>query len=456
MLGRGGDGAGDGSSRGRPRDGSDGPRDGPNGLPDGGIDSGAGHADRPGDLAWLTAETARLLEFAEGSWHPLGGFGRQDARGVVDPSTPVELWITGRMTHCFALGVLLGQPGSHALVEHGLSALRGPLRDATHGGWYPEVGPRGPVRTEKEFYQHSFVVLAAASAVVAGHPDAADLLAEALDVVERHFWSSTEGMVVESWDEAFEHAEPYRGVNATMHGVEAFLAAYDAGAGAVWRDRALAMTERVVRRFAQPNGWRIVEHYDPSWQPLPDFNLEHPNDPFRPYGSTVGHGLEWARLCLHGRAALDGGSSSGTGTGLLDGARALFARAVGDGWAVDGADGFVYTVDWDGVPVVHQRMHWVLAEAIGAAAVLGAETGDGSYGRQAQQWWDYAGRYLVDTELGSWHHELDRHNRPAATVWPGKPDAYHAVQATLMPRIPLRPSVAVAVRDADARSTPDG
>jgi mannose/cellobiose epimerase-like protein (N-acyl-D-glucosamine 2-epimerase family) len=427
-------------------------RGGDGSVHDGPDDGAVGLGDRPGDRGWLTAETSRLLEFAEGSWHPLGGFGRQDERGVLDPSAPIELWITGRMTHCFALGVLLGHPGSHALVEHGLAALRGRLRDATHGGWYPEVGPVGPVRTAKEFYQHSFVVLAAASAVVAGHPDAADLLAEALDVVERRFWEPSEGMVVESWDESFSTAEPYRGVNATMHGVEAFLAAYDATGDTLWRDRALGMTERVVRRFAEPNGWRIVEHFDPSWQPLPDYNRERPNDPFRPYGSTVGHGLEWARLCLHGRATLDGGggpaTGSGAGTGLLDAARALFARAVADGWAADGADGFVYTVDWDGVPVVHQRMHWVLAEAIAATSVLGEVTGDGSYRRRQREWWDYAGRYLVDTELGSWHHELDRHNRPAATVWPGKPDAYHAVQATLLPRIPLRASVAVAVRDA--------
>jgi hypothetical protein len=33
-------------------------------------------------------------------------------------------------------------------------------------------------------------------------------------------------------------------------------------------------------------------------------------------------------------------------------------------------------------------------------------------------------------------------------VWVGKPDAYHAVQATLLPRIPVRASLARGVRDA--------
>jgi sulfoquinovose isomerase len=408
---------------------------------------GAQVGDRPGDIAWLTGETARLLEFAEGSWHPLGGFGRQDDRGVLRPGAPVELWITGRMTHCFALGALLGKPTAVELVEHGFTALRGRLRDDRHGGWYSEVQASGPTRTDKEFYQHAFVVLAAASAEIAGHPRAGELLADALAVVEQRFWSDAEGMVVESWDETFTEAEPYRGVNAVMHGVEAFLAAFDATGERAWRDRALAMTTRVVREFAEPNGWRIAEHFDPEWRPLPDYNRDHANHPFRPYGATVGHGLEWARLCLHLRAALGTDDESAW---LVDASRQLFAVAVRDGWAVDGADGFVYTVDWDGEPVVHQRMHWVLTEAVGAAVTLASVTGAESYRRWCHTWWEYAERYLVDRELGSWHHELDQHNQPSATVWAGKPDAYHAVQATLLPRIPVRASVARAVRDAVA------
>ena len=53
--------------------------------------------------------------------------------------------------------------------------------------------------------------------------------------------------------------------------------------------------------------------------------------------------------------------------------------------------------------------------------------------------------HLIDAERGSWHHQLDRHNRPIATVWPGKPDLYHAFQATLTPQLPLAPSMATAL-----------
>ncbi len=62
-------------------------------------------------------------------------------------------------------------------------------------------------------------------------------------------------------------------------------------------------------------------------------------------------------------------------------------------------------------------------------------------------WWDFAERHLIDRQDGSWHHELDPGNQPAATVWPGKPDVYHALQATLIPRLPLAPGLARALRD---------
>jgi mannose/cellobiose epimerase-like protein (N-acyl-D-glucosamine 2-epimerase family) len=130
---------------------------------------------------------------------------------------------------------------------------------------------------------------------------------------------------------------------------------------------------------------------------------------------------------------------------LLPSSAALFDRAVADGWAVDGADGFVYTTDWDGRPMVRDRMHWVLAEGFAAAEALGQRTGDDRYGQLARTWWAYAERYLIDRAHGSWHHQLNPQNEVIDTVWPGKPDLYHAVQATLIPRLPLAPSLAAAL-----------
>jgi mannose/cellobiose epimerase-like protein (N-acyl-D-glucosamine 2-epimerase family) len=363
----------------------------------------------------LAAESDRLLDFAERARHPAGGFAWLDEAGTPDLARPRELLITARMTHCFALAHLLGRPGAAALADHGIAALEEVFRDRAHGGWLPAED-----QTDKRAYEHVFVVLAASSAVAAGRPADA-LLAEALDVLDTRFWDEDAGALVDVYDRAWTELEPYRGANANMHGVEAMLAVG-------WRERALRVAERLVHR----NRPRINEHFDADWRPLPDYHRDQPAHPFRPFGATVGHWFEWARLCMHLERALGPAAPAW----LREDARELFARGDREGW--DGS-GFVYTVDWDGRPVIRERLHWVLCEAIGAAVALGEDE------RQAR-WWDVAERCFVDRERGSWHHELDPENRPASRIWPGKPDVYHAYQATLLPRLPFSPSLAESAR----------
>jgi sulfoquinovose isomerase len=387
---------------------------------------------------WLAAEAARLLAFARGS-RVDGGFGWLDTGGALEPDRPLQLWITARMTHVFALGDLLGQPGCGPLADHGLHALREQFADREHGGWFPEVGADGP-RGDKDAYPHSFVLLAAASGAMAGREPAAALLDDAARVVEQRFWSEEEGACLESWDGAWTTTEPYRGANANMHMVEAFLAAGDATGDPVWYARALRIAERLIGGFARDHGWRVVEHFDEGWNPLPDYNRDDPRHRFRPFGVTPGHGLEWARLLLDVHASLDGRPGW-----LVDAARGLFDRAMADGW-MDGG-GIAYTTDLDGRPVVTDRLHWVVTEAIGAAATLRAATGAEEYEQWYRRLWDFAALRLLDRERGSWHHELDEALRPSERTWSGKPDVYHAFQATLIPRLPPRPSLAGALRD---------
>ena len=397
-----------------------------------------------GHTRWLESETDRLLEFGRGSALPAGGFARQSDDGTPDTG-PLELWIACRMTHVYAIGHLLGRPGCAPLVEHGVRAITELFADDENGGWFAEVDRTGrPRNTGKQAYPHAFVILAGAAATATGAAGGSDLLAEALAVSEEHFWDESAGMVVEEWDATFTRLDDYRGVNATMHTVEAYLTAADVTGDRLWLDRAVRMIERAVDGFAKANAWRLPEHFDQQWQPLPEYNAEEPADPFRPYGATIGHWFEWARLTLHARAALvaRGGAAPAW---MLDDAVALFDAAVEQGWSVDGAAGFVYTVDWSGRPVVRERMHWVAAEAIGAAATLHAVTGDARYASLYQQWWDYVAAFVVDRTNGSWWHELGPDNQVSRTVWSDKADLYHAVQATLVPRLPLSPMIVPAL-----------
>lgn len=398
----------------------------------------------PGHRDWLAEECRWLLDFGLASPHPLGGSAWLDEKGSPDTTGPVHTWITARMLHVHGLGVMLAAHDAAPVADAMLAGLRGPLRDARHGGWFTAVDVEGRPLDDglKACYAHAFVVLGAATAALAGRPGAEDLLADALAVFQNRFWDEDAGMCVDAWDRSWSAADPYRGLNGTMHGVEAMLAAADAGADPVWRERAARVCERVAD-LGRDHGWRLPEHFDEAWTPLLEFHREVPDDPFKPYGATVGHAFEWARLLLHLEAALDGATSMWSTPAAV----ALFDRAVADGWASDGAPGFVYTTDWDGRPVVRQRMHWVAAEAVAAAAALHRRTGEAAYAALASEWWAYVDAVLIDRELGSWHHELDPRNRPASTVWRGKPDLYHAVQATLLPRLPLAPTIARAVRD---------
>ncbi len=398
----------------------------------------------PAHARWLEGETDRLLDFGRASALPGGGFARQDDAGLPQDG-PLELWIACRMTHVYAIGHLLGRPGSAALVDHGLAALRGVFHDDEHGGWFAEVERDGTPRdTEKAAYPHAFVVLAASSATAAGRPGARELLDEALAVSEQHFWDDEAGLAVEQWDRTFTTLDTYRGVNANMHTVEAYLAAADVTGHRVWLDRALRIVERVVHGFAKDNEWRIPEHFDAGWVADLEYNVDTPAHPFRPYGATIGHWFEWARLTLHARAAVTARGDVAPAW-MLDDAVALFDAGVREGWDVDGAPGFVYTVDWSGRPVVRERMHWVAAEAVAAAATLHAATGEPRFVDLYTQWWEYVGAFLLDREGGSWWHELGTDNAVSRTVWAGKADLYHAVQATLVPRLPLTPVIVPAL-----------
>ncbi|QCB92420.1 AGE family epimerase/isomerase [Cellulomonas shaoxiangyii] len=398
----------------------------------------------PAHHRWLEAEADRLWEFGHASRLPGGGFARLDDRGR-PADGPVELWITCRMTHVYALAHLTGRPGSAALVDHGLAALAGIFHDAENGGWYAEVERDGTPRDDgKAAYPHAFVVLATASATAAGRPGARALLDEALAVQERHFWDDAAGMAVEAWDRTFTDLDTYRGVNANMHTVEAYLTAADVTGDRRWLERAVRVVERVVHGFAAGNDWRIPEHFDDTWTPDLEYNADTPAHPFRPYGATIGHWFEWARLTLHARAALTARGDHPPAW-MLDDAVALFDAGVREGWDVDGAPGFVYTVDWEGRPVVRERMHWVAAEAVAATAALAHATGEQRFDDLYTTWWEYIGTHVLDREGGSWWHELGTDNRVSRTVWAGKADLYHAVQATLVPRLPLAPVLAPAL-----------
>ncbi|MFP3515182.1 AGE family epimerase/isomerase [Pseudomonas sp. SIMBA_077] len=394
-------------------------------------------------LKWLHDQGQTLVDFAKAARVPLG-FASLDRLGKRPNDALADTLTTARMVHSFSLAHIQGLPGCTPLIDHGLLALAGPLRDATHGGWFVSPDAHEGNR-RKDAYLHAFIALAASSAVVAGRLGSAELLAEAVGVLERHFWSEEEGALLESFAEDWSDGELYRGANSNMHGTETFLALADVLDEDLWLDRALRIAERVIHQHAAHSNYLPIEHFDGEWQPLPDYNRDNPADPFRPFGKTPGHGFEWARLLLHLEAARKQRGMP-TPEWLLSDARQLFHNACLYGWQVDGAPGIVYTLDWNHRPLIRERLHWTLAEAAAAATALIQRTGEPQYDEWYQRFWDYIDLHLIDREHGSWHHELGPDNLPSTTIWPGKGDLYHAYQATLLPRLPLAISLASALK----------
>ena len=356
-----------------------------------------------------------------------------------------ETWITCRMCHVYSIGSFLGHEGSEKLVDEALKGLKGELHDEEHGGWFAGRTAEDRIVPNKQCYAHAFVILASCSALLAGWEGAKELLKEALELYDLRFWNEEEGLACDTWNTEFTVLDDYRGINANMHTVEAFLAVADVTGNEIYRKRAGRIIERVIG-WAEENAWRIPEHFTKEWQPDLECNKQQPDDPFKPYGATPGHGIEWARLIVQWALSTYKNTPEAAEK-YINASENLFNRAVADAWNVDGARGIVYTTDWEGKPVVHDRMHWTLAEAINTAAILYHLTQKTKYSDDYAEFMEYLDEEVLDHVNGSWFHQLDQHNHLMGTVWPGKSDIYHALQATLIPYHTPEVSIALAVKE---------
>lgn len=403
-----------------------------------------------------------LLSFGKKFPSPSGASYYLGDDGTPCKERPLETWITSRMAHVYSIGCMLGFEGSGELADAALKGLLDALYDEKNGGWYAGISETFSILPGKQCYAHAFVILAATSLLLAGRDGAKELLDKAVALYDTRFWNEEDGLSCDTWNTEFTVLDDYRGINANMHTVEAFLAAADALGEEKYRVRAGRIIDHVIN-WASENDWRIPEHFSSDWKADMECSKDNPADKFKPYGATPGHGIEWARLIAqwalstfssHSSENEDTNEEKGSKEKQLaeyiDAAVKLYNRAVLDGWNADGRPGIVYTTDWDGNPVIRDRMHWVMAEAVNTSAVLYRVTGDKKYAGDYKVFMEYIDNFLIDKENNSWYHQLDENNEVSDTVWPGKPDIYHAFQATLIPYSDSGLSIAAAVKKNQA------
>lgn len=385
--------------------------------------------DRPFHRKWLLDQAGALIGFHRAALNPAGGFftlgmdGLPMNNGSRGSGTLRELHDTCRMTHCYAAAYLLGHPSGAAMLDHGMRFIRDHHRDPEHGGYFWSVDDAGPVRADKLAYGHAFVLLAAASAGAAGHPDARALYDDIMGVIRTRFW---DGVMTEQYDRAWTPLDTYRGMNSNMHTLEALLAAHDIWPDDETRRMAMAIADLFINRHARAEGWVIPEHYNAGWQ----IDRDYEGDPmFRPAGTTPGHALEWSRLLVH-LWHIDGKKSDW----LPVAAHHLFENAVQYGWSED-RKAFHYTLDWDRKPLRRANYWWPMAEGAAAAHVLGSVLGDPLFEEWYRRCWASLDMQFIDHERGGWWHEIGHDGLPEQSVFKGKPDIYHALQACLIPTV---------------------
>jgi mannose/cellobiose epimerase-like protein (N-acyl-D-glucosamine 2-epimerase family) len=382
--------------------------------------------------SWLLERANSLFDFFQfSSPSPQGGFFELDDLGA-PCGTVRQLHSTSRMVHCFAIGHLLGRPGSEAIVDHGMQYLWNHHRDQRHGGYVWSRDNHACRDGSKQAYGHAFVLLAASSAKCIGHPLADAMLADITSILESRFWEEKHGAVTEEFAQDWSPLNAYRGQNSNMHLTEALMAAFEATGDANYLRKAERIADLIIGRHAASLGYRVCEHFDSDWNI--DKNYRG-SDIFRPAGTTPGHWLEWSRLLLQlwelGGRKLD----------WLPGAAArLFRSAVDLGWDKQ-AGGFFYTLDWDDHPALRQKLWWPATEALGAAAFLAAHDSDPYYEDWYRRIWGFCNSHLIDHRNGGWHAELDEALNPQKMFFTGKPDIYHALQACLIPLYPATGSL---------------
>lgn len=388
---------------------------------------------------WLVSEATSLIRFFQfASFNPAGGFFNLDTVGK--PLLPKpghkgaerQIHDTTRMVHCFVIAQQLGIPGADRMIDHGMDFIWNRHRDGKHGGYHWSVNDAGTVNASKQAYGHAFVLLAGASAKIAGHPDADRLITDVTHVIRLRFWEGDVGAMREEFTPDWTPLSPYRGQNSNMHLTESLMAAYEATDDMQYLQMAERVADLIINRHARAEGWRVAEHFTEAWK----VDRYYEGDPtFHPPGTTPGHALEWSRLLVQ---LWELGERKHSW--MLEAAKGLFLTTVQIGWAPD-TGGFYYTLDWDNKPLQPDRFWWPCAEGIAAAAVLRSADGDPRFEEWYRRIWGFVANHVIDHEHGCWHPELDGALQPVSKVFVGKPDLYHALQACLIPLLPTNGSI---------------
>jgi len=294
---------------------------------------------------------------------------------------------------------LYGQEQHLEWAKQGLDFLKdGHKQDNGSYAWLIENGRITDDRVMA--YGHAFVLLASAACLRAGISEASETLYETYEFLEIHFWDQCAGAYNDERNAALKTLSPYRGQNANMHMCEALLAAWQATGDIQFLGRAEHLATRFTFDLAAQTEGQIWEHYNENWNVDLSYNIDSPNDRYKPWGFQPGHQTEWSKLLL----ILD---TERPNEKWLPKAKALYDSAMRMGWDNE-FGGIVYGVAPDGQVCASEKHFWVQSETFATAWRLYRATQDEKYLRDYRRIWQWSWDHMIDHTHGAWFRVRNR------------------------------------------------
>ncbi|GHB10098.1 AGE family epimerase/isomerase [Salinicola rhizosphaerae] len=291
-------------------------------------------------------------------------------------------------------------------ARHGLKALEEGHRQSRTGAyaWTLDHGRPGDTRQRAEGI--AFVMMAYAEAFMAGIPEADAGMQQTHECLERHFFEPAHGLYLAETDERW-HPPGVRRQSANLLICRALLAAHATtqAESSAYRQRAAELATTVWHKLASMgDGW-LWETFDADWRALYDRGLPFDEPGDGGWGFRIGHQLGWVETLVR----LSG--TDARSPWMLETAQRLFTETMNAAWDRK-HDGLIATVDFNRHPLDRDKVHWVQAEALVAAARLAEVTGEARYWRWFDRLANYCARYFIDQRYGGWYRVLTADNRP--------------------------------------------
>ncbi len=325
------------------------------------------------------------------------------------PAVPVRLLSQARQIYAYSLAARRGwYPGAADLVEQAYSSMVRDFRGRDgQDGWIFSIRRDGAVADpRRDFYAHTFVLLAIASYVEAtGRQQALALADDTLAFVDRHLRAAAgEGFL-----EGLPLSDSLRRQNPHMHMFEGLLSLWECSREARYLIRAGELFDLFAARFFRAESGILGEYFTAALQPAEGVA-----------GRIVepGHHYEWIWLLRR--------FGQITGRPVQPYVDALYDFA--DRYGFDGAGLIVDELLVDGSHHAPSRRIWPVAEAVKANLVEARLGRPGAEGKAASLAALLKDHFLTADPPGGWHDRLDRHGACLSKFMPAS-TLYHVVCA---------------------------